>query len=409
MIDIGLVQIAGKDAAITGEIKPMTVRVCAPRFMSIGSGALNGIADLLSRMGDIKNPLIVTDNFMAEFGLAARVQGLLHNAGLSSAVFDAVLPDPTDTVVLAGISVLQKGGHDAVIGLGGGSPIDAGKAIAVMAAGSRDIQDYRPPQQSDASGLPMLAIPTTAGTGSEVTHHAVIIHDASREKISCRGEGFVPLAAIVDYELTLSKPKRLIADNGLDTLTHAIEAYVSRKATLYSDRMALDCMRLVAENLDAAYNDPENMPAREALMLAATFGGLAFSNASIALVHAMSRPLGSLFHVPHGMSNAMLLPTVTEFSKLSALDRYAECGRVIGLADDTASDTKAAKALVEGLYRYNDRLDVPSLSGFGIDKDAYIAAAEHMAEDAVRSGAPNHNPRVGSAQEITDLYHEAWA
>ncbi|WP_299848831.1 iron-containing alcohol dehydrogenase [uncultured Roseovarius sp.] len=387
----------------------MSVRVCTPRFMSIGRGALNGIADILSRMGHIRNPLIVTDRFMSDSGVAARVQGLLHEAGLKSGVFDAVLPDPTDTVVLAGISALEQGGHDAVVGLGGGSPIDAGKAIATMATGSRDIQDYRPPTQSDAPGLPMLAVPTTAGTGSEVTHHTVIIHSDSREKISCRGEGFVPLGAIVDFELTLSKPKRLIADNGLDTLTHAIEAYVSRKATLYSDRMALDCMRLVAGNLDAAYTDPENIPAREALMLAATFGGLAFSNASIALVHAMSRPLGSLFHVPHGMSNAMLLPTVTEFSKTSALARYADCARVIGLASDSADDANAADALVDGLYQYNARLDVPSLSEFGIDNSAYTAAAGHMAEDAVRSGAPANNPRVGSTQEITDLYHEAWA
>lgn len=386
-----------------------SVRICAPRFMTVGKGALDGIPVILTRMGGVRNPLIVTDAFMVSSGVAGRVQELLISVGLTSAVFDKVLPDPTDTIVLAGIEMLEAGGHDAVIGLGGGSPIDAAKAIAVMAAGSRDIQDYRPPKQSDEAGLPMLAIPTTAGTGSEVTHHAVIIHDATREKISCRGEGFVPTAAIVDYELTLSKPRRLIADNGLDTLTHAIEAYVSRKATLYSDRLALDCMRLVAGNLDAAYRDPENMSAREALMLAATFGGLAFSNASIALVHAMSRPLGSLFHVPHGMSNAMLLPSVTAYSKSDALGRYADCARVIGMAGDKDSDAAAADALVEGLYAYNQRLDVPTLSGFGIDRNAYLTAAGKMAEDAVRSGAPANNPRIGNVEEITDLYNKAWA
>ncbi|MGB7321553.1 MAG: iron-containing alcohol dehydrogenase, partial [Albidovulum sp.] len=157
------------------------------------------------------------------------------------------------------------------------------------------------------------------------------------------------------------------------------------------------------------YKDPENMAAREALMLAATFGGLAFSNASIALVHAMSRPLGSLFHVPHGMSNAMLLPTVTAYSKSDALGRYADCARVIGMAEDKDSDAKAADALVEGLYAYNQRLDVPTLSGFGVDQDAYLTAAEKMAEDAVRSGAPANNPRIGNTQEITDLYNKAWA
>ncbi|MEH6725768.1 MAG: iron-containing alcohol dehydrogenase [Hyphomicrobiales bacterium] len=384
------------------------VVVCAPRHMLVGKGAFDDVALILKKIGDIRNPLIVTDKFMTSSGVAGRLQKLLQASGISSGVFDDVMPDPTDDVVLAGVSLVDKNGYDAVIGLGGGSPIDAGKAIAVMAINSRDIQDYRPPSQFNGKSLPMLAIPTTAGTGSEVTHHTVIIHNQSREKISCRGEAFVPKAAIVDYELSLSKPKRLIADNALDTLTHAIEAYVSRKATLYSDRLALDCMRLVSANLDRAYTNPEDLEAREALMLAATFGGLAFSNASIALVHAMSRPLGSLFHVPHGMSNAMLLPTITDFSKIAAPGRYADCARAIGLADAATSDDAACDALVAGLYAYNTRLDVPSLSQFGIDPAAYDKATEQMAEDAIRSGAPNNNPRIGTLQEIVGLYQTAW-
>jgi alcohol dehydrogenase class IV len=388
---------------------PETVCVCAPRHLNIGKGAVNSVVEMLAKIGNIKNPLIVTDKVMVNIGLATRLQELLSAGGLRSAVFDAVLPDPTDEIVLSGIGLLETGGHDAVIGLGGGSPLDAGKAIAVMVKNSRDLQDYRPPQLFNGTGLPMIAIPTTAGTGSEVTHHTVIIHNASREKISCRGEGFVPDAAIIDYELSLSKPRRLIADNALDTLTHAIEAYVSRKATLYSDRMALDCMRLVAANVENAYHSPDNMVAREALMLAATFGGLAFTNASIALVHAMSRPLGSQFHVPHGMSNAMLLPAVTDFSKDAASDRYADCARVLGLASDHDNDAKACAALVAGLYEYNNRLEVPTMSAFGIDMNAYVSAQAAMAGDAVRSGAPAHNPRVADQSDIIDLYKKAWA
>ena len=385
------------------------VVVCVPRHMLVGKGSITDIATVLKKIGNIRNPLIVTDKFMTSSGLVGRLEKILTEAGISSGIFDEVLPDPTDEMVLAGISLVEQNGHDAVIGLGGGSPLDAGKAIAVMAHNSRNIQDYRPPSQFNGRGLPMVAIPTTAGTGSEVTHHTVIVHNQTREKISCRGEAFVPDAAIVDYELSLSKPKRLIADNALDTLTHAIEAYVSRKATLFSDRLALDCMRLVSANLDRAYDYPEDLVAREALMLAATFGGMAFSNASIALVHAMSRPLGSLFHVPHGMSNAMLLPTITEFSKGDALSRYADCSRAIRFADDTHSDSVAADALVDALCRYNARLDVPSLSSFGIDKVAYDDATQKMAEDAVRSGAPNNNPRVGTLEEIIDLYKKAWS
>ena len=385
-----------------------TVCVCSPRHLNIGRGALRDVVDMLGKIGNIYNPLIVTDKMMVQVGIVGNLQEYLRKGGLKSAVFDEVVPDPTDDIVLAGVKATIDGGHDAVIGLGGGSPLDAGKAIAVMAKNSRNIQDYRPPNMFNGTGLPMMAIPTTAGTGSEVTHHTVIIHNETREKISCRGEGFVPSAAIIDYELSLSKPKRLIADNALDTLTHAIEAYVSRKATLYSDRMALDCMRLVAANVDTAYADPENLPAREALMLAATFGGLAFSNASIALVHAMSRPLGSLFKVPHGMSNAMLLPTVTEYSKDAAPVRYADCARALGLASDNESDEKACGSLIAGLYDYNARLEVPTLSGFGLDLDRYTQKQAAMADDALRSGAPNHNPRVPDQQDIIDLFQKAW-
>ncbi|MGB7243734.1 MAG: iron-containing alcohol dehydrogenase [Sulfitobacter sp.] len=387
---------------------PDTVCVCAPRHLNIGKGALRDVVEMLGKIGSITNPLIVTDKVMVDVGIVGKLQDHLTRGGLKSAVFDAVLPDPTDDIVLAGVKALVDGNHDAVIGLGGGSPLDAGKAIAVMAINSHDIQDYRPPNVFNGSGLPMMAIPTTAGTGSEVTHHTVIIHNATREKISCRGEGFVPDAAIVDYELSLSKPKRLIADNALDTLTHAIEAYVSRKATLYSDRMALDCMRLVAAHVETAYNAPDNLPAREALMLAATFGGLAFTNASIALVHAMSRPLGSLFHVPHGMSNAMLLPTITDYSRRAAPTRYADCARALGLAEDRDSDDKACGALVAGLYDYNARLEVPSLSQFGLSPDSYVQKQTAMAQDAMRSGAPANNPRVPTEEEITDLYQKAW-
>ena len=169
-----------------------TVCVCVPRHLMIGKGSITSVVEVLGKIGAIKNPLIVTDKVMVEIGVVARLQKLLAQGGLTSAVYDAVRPDPTDEMVLMGIDILESGCHDAVIGLGGGSPIDAGKAIAVMARNSRDLQDYRPPSIFNGLGIPMLAIPTTAGTGTEVTHHTVLIHNATREKISCRGEGFVP-------------------------------------------------------------------------------------------------------------------------------------------------------------------------------------------------------------------------
>ncbi len=386
------------------------VRVCVPRYMQIGKGSINQLPEILNIIGSAKSPLIVTDKQMVKFGYVKKLQELLLKSGIKSNVFDDTIPDPTDTVVLNGIDILKKNKNDAVIGFGGGSPIDTAKAIAVLSQYSKNIQDYKPPSTFDKKGLPIIAIPTTAGTGSEVTHHSVIIDTKSNnfEKISCRGEGFVPIVSIVDYELTLSKPRRLTIDSAIDTLTHGIEAYVSKKATMFSDRMALDTIRLVKENIYAVDKDPKDLKAREGLMLAATLGGLAFSNASICLVHGMSRPLGSNFKVPHGLSNAMLLPTITEFSIDHAKGRYADCSRAGNFALPNDDNDIACEKLIKGLYKINEDFDVPSMKTFGIDEKNFEDELENMATDAEVSGAPNLNPRVPTVNEMVDLYGKAW-
>ena len=389
-------------------IKRDNVRVCVPRYMQIGKGSLSQLPEILNIIGSVKSPLIVTDKQMVKFGYVKKLQDILSKAGLKSNVFDDTVPDPTDTVVLNGINFLEKFKNEAVIGFGGGSPIDTAKAIAAMAKHSKNIQDYKPPSTFDKQGLPIIAIPTTAGTGSEVTHHAVIIDSKNNEKISCRGEGFVPTCAIVDYDLTLSKPRRLTIDSAIDTLTHGIEAYISKKATLFSDRMALDTIRLVTQNIYAVDKDPKDLKAREGLMLAATLGGLAFSNASICLVHGMSRPLGSNFKVPHGLSNAMLLPTITEFSIDYAKSRYADCSRAGNFALPDDDDDIACEKLIKGLYKMNKDFDVPSMKKFGINEKNFEGKLKNMATDAEVSGAPNLNPRVPSVNEMIDLYGKAW-
>ena len=378
--------------------------------MQIGKGSLNQLPEIISIIGSIKSLLIVTDKQMVKFGYVKKLQELLTKEGFKSNVFDETIPDPTDTVVLNGIKILNKNKNDAVIGFGGGSPIDTAKAIAVLSQHSKNIQDYKPPGTFDKKSLPIIAIPTTAGTGSEVTHHSVIIDTKSNnhEKISCRGEAFVPLASIVDYELTLSKPKRLTIDSAIDTLTHGIEAYVSKKATLFSDRMALDTIRLVTKNIYKVEKNPKDTEAREGLMLAATLGGLAFSNSSICLVHGMSRPLGSNFKVPHGLSNAMLLPTITEFSIEHAKNRYADCSRAGNFALPNDDDETACNKLIKGLYKINKDFEVPSMENFGINQKNFEAELENMASDAEISGAPGLNPRVPSVNEMVDLYGKAW-
>ena len=389
-------------------IKRDNVRICVPRYMQIGKGSLNQLPEIIKTLEPIKSFLIVTDKQMVEFGYVKRLQDILSKAGLKSNIFDETVPDPTDTVVLNGINFLEKFENEAVIGFGGGSPIDTAKAIAAMAKHSKNIQDYKPPSTFDKQGLPIIAIPTTAGTGSEVTHHAVIIDSKNNEKISCRGEGFVPTCAIVDYDLTLSKPRRLTIDSAIDTLTHGIEAYISKKATLFSDRMALDTIRLVTQNIYAVDKDPKDLKAREGLMLAATLGGLAFSNASICLVHGMSRPLGSNFKVPHGLSNAMLLPTITEFSIDYAKSRYADCSRAGNFASPDDNDDIACEKLIKGLYKMNKDFEVPSMKKFGINEKNFEEKLKNMATDAEVSGAPNLNPRVPSVNEMIDLYGKAW-
>ena len=389
-------------------VKRENVRVCVPRYLQIGKGSLNELPEIIKILGSIKSLLIVTDKQMVAFGYVKKLQEVLSNAGLKSDIFDDTVPDPTDTVVLNGIKFLEKNKNNAVIGFGGGSPIDTAKAIAAMADHSKNIQDYKPPSMFDKKGLPIIAIPTTAGTGSEVTHHAVIIDAKNNEKISCRGEGFVPIVAIVDYDLTLSKPRRLTIDSAIDTLTHGIEAYVSKKATLFSDRMALDTIRLVSQNIYAVDKNPKDLKAREGLMLAATLGGLAFSNASICLVHGMSRPLGSNFKVPHGLSNAMLLPTITEFSIDHAKSRYADCSRAGDFALPSDNDDVASDKLIKGLYKINKDFEVPSMQNFGINQKNFEEELESMATDAENSGAPNLNPRVPSVNDMINLYGQAW-
>jgi alcohol dehydrogenase class IV len=223
------------------------------------------------------------------------------------------------------------------------------------------------------------------------------------------GVACLPAAAIVDYELTLSKPLRLTADTGIDSLTHGIESYVSKRASPHTDTLALSAIKLIAENIRTVCADPGNRPAREAMMLAAMQAGMAFSNASVALVHGMSRPIGAHFHVPHGLSNAMLLPAVTAFSASAALGRYADCARAMGVSEAGLGDQEAVSRLVDALRTLNADLAVPTPKRYGIDEKKYFALVPRMAEQALASGSPNNNPRVPSLSEIAALYEEVWA
>ena len=377
-----------------------------PRTIRIGGGVLNELPEVLAAAG-LSRPLIVTDAWMVSSGLLARVEGLLTSAGISARAFTEVVPDPTVASIEAGCGFLAEGDHDCVIGLGGGSPIDSAKMIAVKR--DRTIPQLKAPHQEDAPGLPIIAIPTTAGTGSEATRFTVITDAETDEKMLCAGLAYLPQIAIADYELTLSKPARLTADTGIDSLVHAVEAFVSKRANPFADAMALSAMRLIWPNLPRACADPNDRPAREALMLGALQAGIAFSNSSVALVHGMSRPIGAHFHVSHGLSNAMLMPVVTAWSAPAALPRYAQCARAMGLADETESNQSAVGRLVEALHQINADLKVPSPRDYGIDQARWDELLPLMAQQALGSGSPANNPRIADAAEIEALYRQAWS
>jgi len=270
------------------------------------------------------------------------------------------------------------------------------------------MRDYKAPVAADKAKLPVIAIPTTAGTGSECTRFTVITDTERDEKMLIAGLGALPLAAIVDYELTYSVPARTTADTGIDSFTHALEAYVSKRANPFSDALALAAMELIGKHLRTAYAEPRNAAAREGMMLGATQAGLAFSNSSVALVHGMSRPIGAHFHVPHGLSNAMLLPAITRYSVPGAESRYAEAARRVGFAAPTDSDAVAAAKLITGLEAWNKELSVPTPADFGIREADWTSKMPLMAQQALASGSPNNNPRVPDAAEIVALYTEVW-
>lgn len=381
--------------------------IVLPRMMHIGSGACEKLPEFVRAVGG-SNPLLVTDKMMVQLGYAEQVLSVLREAGIAADVYDDTVPEPTAASIMGGVAMVQNGSYDVVIALGGGSPIDSAKAIAVMGKFGGTIRDYCFPRLVSEKGLPLIAIPTTAGTGSECTKVTVITDEANSEKLLCVGTAFMPTAAIIDYTLSLSVPPRTTADTGIDALTHAIEAYVSRKAGLYSDSQALAAMRLIGPNLRTVYHDGDNRAAREAMMLGSTLAGIAFNNASVALVHGMSRPIGAFFHVPHGLSNAMLLPAVTAYSIPAAAERYADCARAIGVAavgDDT--DT-ANRKLLDELVALNRELNVPTLAEFGVQKADFDAVVETMAEQALASGSPGNNPRVPAKEEIVAIYRELW-
>lgn len=386
----------------------MSIEIILPRILQVGRHASAQLPNILKSL-NCQRPLIVTDKVMVELGLIARLQSLLSDAGIVSDIYANTVPEPTVASIQGGVAKVVEGNYDCLVAIGGGSPIDSAKAIGILGKLGGQMSDYKVPRIVDEQGLPVIAIPTTAGTGSEATRAAVITNELNDEKMLCMGKGFMPIAALVDYELTLTVPPRTTADTAIDSLTHAIEAYVSRKSNPFTDSQAVQAMGLIAPNLRSVYHQPANAKARESMMLGATLAGIAFSNASVALVHGMSRPIGAFFHVPHGLSNAMLLPAVTRFSILGNEVRYADCARAMMVAGDGDSNQEANAKLMTELEAINKELEVPTLAEFGVSRAHFDNVVEIMVEQALASGSPSNNPRIPHAGEILQIYKQLWS
>jgi alcohol dehydrogenase class IV len=379
-----------------------------PSTILFGAGALARLPDQLTRLSAAR-VLIVTDQRLRETDVISGTLEGLRREKITATVFSDVQPDPTDRNVASGLKWLRAADIQAIVAVGGGSVIDAAKMISVSATNREPLSSFQGYGKIARPGLPLVAVPTTAGTGSEATKVAVITDTERQVKMMILDSKLMPRVAVVDYELSMTMPAQLTAYVGVDTLVHGIEAFVSRKATGMTDPLALSCIRLTALHLRRAQSDPGNRTAREAMALAACQGGMAFTNSSVCLVHGMSRPIGAVFHLPHGLSNAVLLPAVTRFSIAGATRRYAEIARAMCLCENGADDLHAVDRLLEGLEQLNRDLAIPSLREcLEISQAEFEAHLPKMAADALASGSPQNNPVVPSSEEIIELYRQAW-
>lgn len=375
---------------------------CAPRTI-FGEGALETAAPYIADFG--KKALIVTGKIITKTGLAAKVQDVLSVRGISSVVFNDLPGEPDDKMIDAALSVFKSEKCDFIIGLGGGTPLDTAKAVAAMAVLPGKLSDYAGKEMS-GDFAPLVLIPTTAGTGSEATKFFVYTDTATDAKLLMKGDALLPELAVIDFTYTISSPVSITVATGMDALTHAVEAYTSKKANPVTDIYCLDAIKRIFKYLPLAAKDGNDKTAREQMSLAAYEAGVCINNSSVTLVHGMSRPIGALFHVPHGISNAMLITECLRFALdgEGAEERFAKIALEIGEAEKSDSTSAASKKFLDALERLTKTLSVPSLREYGIDLEKFAAVEEKMASDALASGSPANTRKAISKEDIIAIY-----
>lgn len=376
-----------------------------PNHTVVGTNVLGEAAPLLKKMGN--KAFIVTGRHVAVSNMMKQLTALLDENSIGCVIFDGITGEPTDTMIENGVEMLKSSGCDFIIGIGGGSPLDSAKAIAAIAVNEGSIADYNG-KEITGEILPLAAIPTTAGTGSEATKFTVITDSEKGIKMLLKGDVLVPKLAIVDSSFTVGAPKSVTSATGLDALTHAVEAYTSRKAFSMTDTLAVSAVKRIMKYLPIAYREPENSLAREQMSIAALEAGICINNSSVTIVHGMSRPIGALFHVPHGMSNAMLLKECLSFAVSGAYEKFANLGRETGVASGSDSDETAAEKFIDSLQNICDVCEIPTLEQYGIDRDEYYSKISKMATDAVASGSPANTVKEVTVDDCIEIYKKLY-
>ncbi|MDC7701347.1 L-threonine dehydrogenase [Vogesella indigofera] len=374
-----------------------------PPVNLIGDGCLNDALQAIRGYG-FRHALIVTDAGLARAGVAAKVAALLQAQDIEATIFSGAQPNPTVANVEAGLALLREKRCDCVISLGGGSPHDCAKGIALVATNGGHIGDYEGVDKSAKPQLPLIAINTTAGTASEMTRFCIITDQTRHIKMAIVDRNVTPILSVNDASLMLAKPAALTAATGMDALTHAIEAYVSTAATPITDACALQAVRLIATNLRTAVRNGQDLHAREQMAYAQFLAGMAFNNASLGYVHAMAHQLGGFYDLPHGVCNALLLPHVEAFNASVAAGRLADVAAAMGEDVAALDAAAAAECCLAAIRRLAADIDIPArLSELGVQE----ADIPLLAANALKDACGLTNPRPASQAEIEAIFRQA--
>ncbi|MEA5083575.1 MAG: iron-containing alcohol dehydrogenase [Lachnospiraceae bacterium] len=383
----------------------MACKFILPGQTLIGANALAESEGIVKTLG--AKAFIVTGKIVTKTGMVKTLTEYLDSWNIKHEVFNDIVGEPTDKMIEAGVKAYKETGCDFLIGIGGGSPLDSVKAIAAMAVLEGKLSDYMG-REIVGDLPPMVLIPTTAGTGSEATKFTIITDEEKQVKMLLKGDVLLPKLAIVDPTFTKTSPKGTTAATGMDALTHAVESYTSRKGNTLTDMFALSAIKRIFKYLPIAYNNGDDEKAREEMSTAAFEAGVCINNASVTLVHGMSRPIGALFHVAHGISNAMLIKECLEYVLDGCYDRFAAIAREIGAADESTSDEDAAKAFLQELVKICRVCEIPTLAEYGINKEEFFGLMDKMATDAMASGSPSNTIKEVTKEDLIEIYKKLW-